>query len=159
MSLVENSSSTEARHQRSWDTQRHLPLWRLWLSNFWPKLWRTYSPLSCRHWQGIKKNPAAAPKYCQSHSSHRSCNWCCYIWRNSCPSRNSGYKTKCKSWGLQCPFCATWDGAPKEFRFFRDCWHWSGQVEPPKTRFRLKNWWWKADSVFPSAEEGYDRIL
>ena len=89
--------------------------------------------------KGFLKKPTAATKYSQSHTSHRRCHWCSYIWRNSCPLRNTRYKTKWKSWGLQCPFCSTWDGEPKEFRFFWDCWHRSGQVEPPKTKFCLKN--------------------
>ena len=72
----------------------------------------------------LQKETTAAQKYSQSCTSYCRGHWCRYIWRNSCPSRNTRYKTKSKSWGVQCPFCSTWDGAIKEIRFFWDCRHW-----------------------------------
>ena len=62
----------------------------------------------------LQKEKTAAQKYSQSCTSYCRGHWCRYIWRNSCPSRNTRYKTKSKSWGVQCPFCSTWDGAIKE---------------------------------------------
>ena len=93
------------------------------VSFLWLKQWRTCSPLTCRHWKGILKNykkkettaahalPIAGATGAATSEEIR-------------PSRNTRYKTKSKSWGVQCPFCSTWDGAIKEIRFFWDCRHW-----------------------------------
>ena len=77
-----------------------------------------------KEFKKLKKETTATQKYSRSCSSYCRGHWCCYIWRNSCPSRNTRYKTKSKSRGVQCPFCSTWDGAIKEIRFFWDCRHW-----------------------------------
>ena len=65
------------------------------------------------------------------------------------PSRNTRYKTKSKSWGVQCPFSSTWVGAIKEIRFFWDCQHWrnwgegSSALNRPSASFTCRTYIWK----------------
>ena len=97
----------------------------------------------------LQKETTAAQKYSQSCTSYCRGHWCRYIWRNSCPSRNTRYKTKSKSRGVQCPFCSTWDGAIKEIRFFWDCRHWRNRGEGswalnrPSASFTCSTYIWK----------------
>ena len=97
----------------------------------------------------LQKETTAAQKYSQSCTSYCRGHWCRYIWRNSCPSRNTRYKTKSKSWGVQCPFSSTWVGAIKEIRFFWDCRHWRNRGEGswalnrPSASFSCSTYIWK----------------
>ena len=118
------------------------------VSFLWLKQWRTCSPLTWRHWKGILKNykkkettaahalPIAGATGAATSEEIR-------------PSRNTRYKTKSKSWGVQCPFSSTWVGAIKEIRFFWDCRHWRNRGEGswalnrPSASFTCSTYIWK----------------